>query len=99
MMVSWTGELRASREKQFDISCSLRWQDLLMHVRGGSQGGLHQLRQERPREECLKCGMKIRSLVLDISFKFLENIQVEMFLSAGGTTNNSCRSCYFSSLQ
>lgn len=35
MMVSWTGELRASREKQFDISCSLRWQDLLMHVRGG----------------------------------------------------------------
>lgn len=50
-----------------------------MHVRGGSQRGLHQLRQERVREEYLKCEMKIRSLVLDVSLKFLENIQWRCF--------------------
>lgn len=47
----------------------------------------------------LKYGIGIGSLVLDISLKCLKNIQGEIFLSAGGTTNNGCGSCYFSSFQ
>lgn len=47
----------------------------------------------------LKYGIEIKSLVLDISLKCLKNIQGEIFLSAGGTTNTSCGRCYFSSFQ
>lgn len=54
---------------------------------------------EKTQGEYLKYGIEIGSLVLDISLKSLKNIQGEIFLSAGGTTNNGRGSCYFSSFQ